>query len=158
MISASEAKVQAKNRALEELARIRKVLRRELISYKIAQVGNGIDAPILPDSPSPEKPPQEPDVLADLPSLFSLIKSKIKNKKDYNEATGFWSAGNLLGFTVDQRTTICKALIEASKEIGIKPKSVWIHVVQNPDFWENWADEVFGSSVGSLTADLDEAI
>ena len=152
MISSQNQKNRVK--AFSELVQIRNRLRRELVGYRIAQVG--IDAPTFPDRLQPKEPSPDPDILSDLPTLFSLIKGKIKTKQDVYGAMGFWSSGNLLGFTLEQRATICKALIEATKEIGIQPKSTWINVIRNPDFFEEWADEVFGRIDGDLLAELND--
>ena len=140
-------------KALSELVDVRKVLSREYISYKIAEVGME-DALPVPDLPKPKS--VKPDPFQDMENLYTFILNKVKSKEELYAAMGYWSAGNLMEFTVEQRAAICRALVDASKAIGHKPLGLWPHVLKNPSFLEDWADEVLGE-IDDSTSILTEA-
>lgn len=129
--------------AIAELVSIRNIINREHIGYRIAQEGSGNSSDEYYDLF--EKPPETaPDPLQNMETLRSILLGQIVSKKNLYWAQGFWSPGNLLGFTMEQRSTICKTLVDISKAMGIKPKSTWLHVLKDPTFFEDWAQEVYG--------------
>ena len=133
-----------------ELLEIRRALLKEVNSKKAARLMTEALGHFLPI----EKviPPKEKELpgLVDLSSLGDAVIGNIKNVDDMYTAQGYWSVSYLLGFTMEERLIICKALVAKSRDLGVKPKQVWLNIIKNPVFYEEWSDEIYGDDSGSL--------
>lgn len=145
----SKRKMRAK--IVGELLSIRQVLLKEVASKKVAKMMDGVIDHFKPVDKAfqPTKEKEAPSVL-DLSSLGDAVSNSIKSKEDVYSAQGYWSVSYLLQFSMEQRLVICKALVARSSELGVKPKQLWLNIIKNPVFYEEWAEENYGDETGSL--------
>lgn len=146
--SKNRKKIRAK--VVGELLSIRRVLLKEVSSRKIASLMDGVIEHFKPIVEVQKKEETEPPATLDFSSLEDAVSSSITSKEDVYSAQGYWSVSYLLQFTSDQRLAICKALVKRSKDFGVKPKKVWINIIKDPVFYEEWAEENYGDETGSL--------
>lgn len=152
MNSTSKKTLRAK--ALRELKSIRRSLQEDVTTRKIDRVLAGAEE-VTVQRTRENRNTGKAVVLKGLDELRAAVLATISSKKDMYQAMGYWSAVFLLEFTMEQRSVICHALLEKARDLGVRPKSTWVAILKNPQFFEEWSHEVF-DAVEDDTSSLDE--
>lgn len=124
-----------KKQIIEELKEIQSILYKEYVKADIVNELNGLNVDSLVQQI------KEPEIISSI-DPGEYIKENTKTTKDLIHAMWYWNVSNLLDFDSPQRQSLCVALITKAKELGVKPKQLWVYIVSHPYFFDKWSEEI----------------